>query len=151
MVFIVSAYGEVLKWWRGSPAKGVGWLIAGARVQIPPSPPKRKSCRFLSAGFSLCIIHFYVLILKSSVTTTGFSNWRLKETAETEYCFTFCRKSEYLDDSMAASMLNDCLEIKRILITSINTAKNNNNWLAAYLFNPSNIAAKAAEWMVNNE
>ena len=31
--------GEVLKWWRGSPAKGVGPWIRGARVQIPPSPP----------------------------------------------------------------------------------------------------------------
>ena len=28
---------------------------------------------------------------------------------------------------MAASMLSDCLEIKRILITSINPAKQNNN------------------------
>ena len=51
----------------------------------------------------------------------------LKETAETEYWLHILQKSEYLDDSMAASMLNDCLEIKRILITSINTAKNNNN------------------------
>ena len=51
----------------------------------------------------------------------------LKETAETEYWLHILQKSEYLDDSMAASMLSDCLEIKRILITSINTAKQNNN------------------------
>jgi len=51
----------------------------------------------------------------------------LKETAETEYWLHILQKSDYLDDSMSASMLNDCLEIKRILITSINTAKQNNN------------------------
>ena len=35
-------------------------------------------------------------------------------------------KSDYLDNNMASSLLNDCLEIKRILIVSINTAKQNN-------------------------
>ena len=47
----------------------------------------------------------------------------LKETAETEYWLHVLRKSDYLDDSMASSLINDCLEIKRILISSINTAK----------------------------
>ncbi len=47
----------------------------------------------------------------------------LKETAETEYWLRVLHKSDYLDDKMATSMLNDCLEIKRILIASINTAK----------------------------
>ena len=47
----------------------------------------------------------------------------LKETAETEYWLHILEKSECLDVNMAASMLNDCLEIKRILIASINTAK----------------------------
>ena len=32
-------------------------------------------------------------------------------------------KPDYLEKSMAASLLKDSLEIKRILITSINTAK----------------------------
>ena len=32
-------------------------------------------------------------------------------------------KSDYLDENISSSMLNDCLEIKRILIASINTAK----------------------------
>lgn len=49
----------------------------------------------------------------------------LKETAETEYWLHILRKSEYLDDTMADSLLNDCLELKRILIASINTAKEN--------------------------
>ena len=48
-----------------------------------------------------------------------------KEAAETEYWLHVLNKSDYLDDAMAASMLNDCLEIKRILIASINTAKEN--------------------------
>ncbi len=47
----------------------------------------------------------------------------LKETAETEYWLRILNTSDYLDDKMATSMLNDCLEIKRILIASINTAK----------------------------
>lgn len=49
----------------------------------------------------------------------------LKETAETEYWLHILRKSDYLDEAMALSMLNDCLEIKRILIASVNTAKEN--------------------------
>ena len=47
----------------------------------------------------------------------------LKETAETEYWLHLLQKSDYLDDNLSASLLNDCLEIKRILIASINTAK----------------------------
>ena len=47
----------------------------------------------------------------------------LKETAETEYWLHILQKSDYLDDNMSASLLSDCLEIKRILIASINTAK----------------------------
>ena len=49
----------------------------------------------------------------------------LKETAETEYWLHILQKSDYLDGAMADSMLKDCLEIKRILIASINTAKAN--------------------------
>ena len=47
----------------------------------------------------------------------------LKETAETEYWLNVLEKADYLDENMAFSLLNDCLEIKRILIASINTAK----------------------------
>ncbi|MBQ4448231.1 MAG: four helix bundle protein [Clostridia bacterium] len=49
----------------------------------------------------------------------------LKETAETEYWLHILQKSDYLDDNMASSLLNDCLEIKQIPIASINTAKDN--------------------------
>ncbi len=47
----------------------------------------------------------------------------LKEAAETEYWLHILEKSDYLDKNMAKSMLNDCLEIKKILIASINTSK----------------------------
>ncbi len=50
----------------------------------------------------------------------------LKETAETEYWIKLLHMSEYIDDKMSNSLLDDCLEIKRILIASINTAKENN-------------------------
>lgn len=50
----------------------------------------------------------------------------LKEAAETEYWLHILNKSDYLDMNMTDSLLNDCLEIKRILIASINTAKEKN-------------------------
>lgn len=47
----------------------------------------------------------------------------LKETAETEYWIKLLYMSEYIDEKMHNSLLDDCLELKRILISSINTAK----------------------------
>lgn len=49
----------------------------------------------------------------------------LKETAETEYWLRLLFKSDYIDNKMFDSLLNDCLEVKKILISSINTAKSN--------------------------
>ena len=49
----------------------------------------------------------------------------LKETAETEYWLKLLVKSEYLSETEGASLINDCLEIKRILVSSIKTAKEN--------------------------
>ena len=49
----------------------------------------------------------------------------LKETAETEYWLKLLTMSEYITQEMGHSLLNDCLEIKRILISTINTAKGN--------------------------
>ena len=50
----------------------------------------------------------------------------LKETAETEYWLRLLVKSELLTNEEGESLLKDCLEIKRVLISSINTAKKNN-------------------------
>ncbi len=47
----------------------------------------------------------------------------LKETAETEYWLKLLMMSEYITEDMGKSLLKDCFEIKRILIASINTAK----------------------------
>ena len=49
----------------------------------------------------------------------------LKETAETEYWLKLLQLSEYIEEKQAASLLADCLELKRMLIASINTAKSN--------------------------
>ena len=49
----------------------------------------------------------------------------LKECHETEYWLKLLVKSEYLSGTEGASLINDCLEIKRILIASIKTAKEN--------------------------
>ena len=47
----------------------------------------------------------------------------LKETAETEYWLRLLVLSEYLTEQEGESLLNDCLDIKRILISTLNTAK----------------------------
>lgn len=49
----------------------------------------------------------------------------LKETAETEYWLKLLILSDYIEREHGESMLNDCLEIKRILIASLKTAKHN--------------------------
>ena len=49
----------------------------------------------------------------------------LKETDETEYFIKLLNMSKYIDDKMSSQLLDDCLKIKRILIASINTAKEN--------------------------
>ena len=49
----------------------------------------------------------------------------LKETAETEYWLNLLTMSEYITEDMGQSLLKDCLEIKRMLIASINTSKEN--------------------------
>ena len=49
----------------------------------------------------------------------------LKETAETEYWLRLLILSDYLDEIEANSLLCDCLELKKILIATLNTAKNN--------------------------
>jgi four helix bundle protein len=47
----------------------------------------------------------------------------LKETAETEYWLRLLVLSEYISEKEGESLLDDCLEIKKILISTLNTAK----------------------------
>ena len=49
----------------------------------------------------------------------------LKETYETEYWLKLFSKASLLDEKTAQSLLDKCGTIRRILIASINTAKNN--------------------------
>ena len=49
----------------------------------------------------------------------------LKECYETEYWLELFVKSELLDRENAKKIYNDCGTIRRLLIASINTAKNN--------------------------
>lgn len=49
----------------------------------------------------------------------------LKETAKTEYWIKLLYLSKYIDEKMCQSLLSECLEIKKILVASINTAKKN--------------------------
>lgn len=47
----------------------------------------------------------------------------LKETAETEYWLRLLVLSEYLTEAEGNSLIEECLEIKRILVSALNTAK----------------------------
>ena len=47
----------------------------------------------------------------------------LKETAEKEYWIRLLMKTDYLTEQEGQSLLKDCLEIKRILISTLKTAK----------------------------
>lgn len=50
----------------------------------------------------------------------------LKETAETEYWLRLLVLSDYITETEGKSLLDDCLEIKRILVATLTTAKQNN-------------------------
>lgn len=47
----------------------------------------------------------------------------LKETAETEYWLRLLTLSDYLSATESESLINDCLEIKFILIATLKTSK----------------------------
>lgn len=47
----------------------------------------------------------------------------LKETAETEYWLRLLILSEYITEQEGQSLLDDCLEIKRILVSTLKTLK----------------------------
>ena len=49
----------------------------------------------------------------------------LKETAETEYWLRLLVMSEYLTEAEGQSLIDDCLEIKKILVSSLKTAREN--------------------------
>ena len=51
----------------------------------------------------------------------------LKECAETEYWLRLLLLSNYLTAEQGEMLLNDCLEIKKILISTLRTAKENTN------------------------
>lgn len=47
----------------------------------------------------------------------------LKEAAETEYWLKLLLLTEYIDSKLGKSLISDCVELKRMLISSVNTAK----------------------------
>ena len=49
----------------------------------------------------------------------------LKECYETEYWIEIAQKASIISDDVAKTVLHDCGSIRRILISSINTAKEN--------------------------
>lgn len=49
----------------------------------------------------------------------------LKECAETEYWIRLLKESEYITDEMYNTLINECLSIKKMLVSTLNTAKKN--------------------------
>ena len=49
----------------------------------------------------------------------------LKETAETEYWLKLLILSGYIDEKLGSSLLDDCIEVKKLLIATLKTAKKN--------------------------
>ncbi len=49
----------------------------------------------------------------------------LKEAFETEYWLNLLKDSEYISEVQALSLINDCNELQKMLISSIKTAKKN--------------------------
>jgi four helix bundle protein len=47
----------------------------------------------------------------------------LKEANETEYWLMLLKESEYIDNEVYSSVINDCQELLRLLISTINTSK----------------------------
>ncbi|MGN1269843.1 MAG: four helix bundle protein [Clostridia bacterium] len=47
----------------------------------------------------------------------------LKECAETEYWIRLLKESEYIMEETFNYLINDCLAIKRMLVSTLNTAK----------------------------
>ena len=52
-------------------------------------------------------------------------NIALKEASESEYWIELLLKTEYLNEKEGNSMLNDCVEIKKLLHSIVKTTKNN--------------------------
>ena len=50
----------------------------------------------------------------------------LKEANETEYWINLLKDTGYIEDNLYKSILNDCIELLRLLISSIKTAKKHN-------------------------
>ena len=49
----------------------------------------------------------------------------LKECAETEYWIRLLKEAEYIDKDYFLNLLEDCLSMKRMLVSSLNTIKSN--------------------------
>jgi four helix bundle protein len=50
----------------------------------------------------------------------------LKEANETEYWINILRDTNFINDKLSVSLVEDCKELLRLLIASIKTAKQNN-------------------------
>ena len=66
---------------RGEAGYRSGFRFQRAGVQIPPGGPKWKSCRLISAGFLLCIVHFSFFTIHHSLARIVNEQWRMRSLA----------------------------------------------------------------------
>ena len=53
------------------------------------------------------------------------TNIALKEASETQYWIELLHATGYIDDKQMKSILNDCIEITRILVSTVKTTRKN--------------------------
>ena len=74
----------------------------------------------------------------------------LKETAETEYWLRLLVLSDYITETEGKSLIDDCLEIKRILISSINTSSADVFIFAEEVKNKAQLIHEVTKFFYNN-
>ena len=65
----------------------------------------------------------FVVVMITAVVMVLAAIYAAEETAETEYWLRLFVLSELITEEKGTPLIEDCLEIKRILIATLNTAK----------------------------
>ncbi len=80
--------------------------------------------QFLKAGTAIGALVYEAEFAQSKPDFISKLSMALKESNETTYWISLLRDSDYLIPTTSTELLNENIELKRMLIASINTAKN---------------------------
>ncbi len=104
-------------------------LFAGRIIKLHEYLTKKReyiiSKQIVRSGTSIGANLFEADYAQSTADFVSKLHIALKETSETEYWLKLLRISDHISDKMAESMLKDCIELKKMLVSAINTAKKN--------------------------